>query len=71
MKSKRWNGQRPVRCDLCIQPFESAAKHFYDFKTSCGPWALGCEQCFKKFGGTLGLGHGQKYDLKTLVKLEG
>jgi hypothetical protein len=44
-------------------------KHFYDFKTTSGPWAIGCEKCFEKRGMGLGIGRGQKYELKTLKKV--
>ncbi len=71
MKPKKWNGTKPVKCDLCDQPYRATDQYFYDFKTSFGPWALGCQRCFKVQGGSLGLGCGQKYDLKTMVKLEG
>jgi hypothetical protein len=34
-----------------------------------GPWGLGCEKCFKDNNGQLGIGYGQKYNLKTLEKI--
>lgn len=41
-------------CDLCA---DGTAE--YDFKTSFGPWGYGCPPCFRKYGGSLGLGKGQ------------
>jgi hypothetical protein len=66
---KKWMSGKPSHCDICRQPFDSADKYFYDFKTSTGPWGLGCEECFKNNNGQLGVGHGQKYSLKTLEKI--
>lgn len=45
-------------CDFCDEDA------WYDFKTSGGPWANGCEECFKANNGQLGLGMGQKFILK-------
>ena len=71
MKAKKWNGSKPVRCDLCRGELKLKDQFFFDFKTSSGLWALGCPTCFVKHGGKLGLGCGQKYSLKNLVKVEG
>lgn len=58
-----------TECDFCHKK-ESPA--WYDTKTTYGPWALTCEDCYSKYGiGKLGQGLGQKYDGKTLLKLEG
>lgn len=67
-KPKKWMGTRPVICDVCHRPL---AVQFIDGRTILGPWALMCIHCHAKVGLGLGTGKGQKYDLATLVKLEG
>lgn len=50
-----------------IPPCDFDATHgpaYADFKTSFGPWANGCEDCFRKYGGRLGTGYGQKLVVK-------
>ncbi len=74
-KSKRIKPKRPVKwcgetkCNFCgteESPF------FYDAKTKVGPWAFMCSGCWLVAGiGRLGTGYGQKYDGKTLEKVEG
>lgn len=49
-----------IMCDLCKR---KQAK--YDAKTTLGPWAYLCEECFKRFGVGLGLGRGQKIKEET------
>ena len=66
---KKWLSGKPSHCDICCEPFDSGDKYFYDFKTSMGPWGLGCEECFRKENGQLGIGLGQKYSLETLEKI--
>lgn len=69
INKKIWLGSTPVICEVCRQPLQN---HFYDFCMRGGRgWARGCEQCFKSHGCGLGIGKGQKYDLRTLEKLEG
>lgn len=68
MSKKKWMGSEPIRCDLCGQPFK---KFFIDGKTTFGPWGLLCEDCHGNKGVGLGEGKGQKYDLKTKIKVEG
>ena len=70
MGTKRWTGTPPHRCELCNRQFTPTDRFFWDFKTRMGPWALGCEACFKKHGIGEGTGMGQKYDLKTKEKIE-
>lgn len=67
---KKWFGTWPAHCDLCNA--ELANKEFFvDGATSFrGQWALMCPVCFEAFGRGLGPGRGQKYDSKTLEKLE-
>ena len=66
---KKWLSGKPINCDICGHEFDSGDKYFYDFKTTMGPWGLGCEKCFRKENGQLGIGLGQKYSLKTLEKI--
>jgi hypothetical protein len=40
--------------------FHDACQAQYDFKTSMGPWANGCQIAFDENGGRLGTGRGQK-----------
>ena len=68
MATKKWMGTPPTRCDICGLSFIGV---FIDCKTAMGPWGLLCSKCHATNGCGLGLGHGQKYDLVTLVKLEG
>lgn len=70
MRKRKWMGSTPVRCDLCSRELKDG-KFFYDFRMQTGPWALGCEPCFKMYGVGLGLGRGQKYSMATLEKVEG
>jgi len=65
---KKWLSAHS-NCDICGKKLNSG--YFYDFATKQGPWALGCETCFKKFGKGLGIGKGQKYDAITTELLEG
>jgi len=76
---KSWSGSKPV-CDFCstdafdrlIEGKKDAVMDtFVDGKTKMGPWALMCESCFSKYGVGLGTGLGQRYDAKTLLKIEG
>ena len=69
MKDK-WMGTKPIKCDICGHQFNDQDKHFYDFATRQGKWALGCAVCFGKHGHGLATGLGQKYDLKTLEKVD-
>jgi hypothetical protein len=77
MKQKKyWLGD-VIHCDICgcnlVPGLHQKQKYFYDFKTIQGPWALGCQACFEKYSydWKLGLGHGQKYLIKTKEKVEG
>ena len=68
--TRKWMGKKPVGCDICGHRFNDKDKHFYDFATRQGKWALGCSGCWRKHGRGLGNGVGQKYDLKTLEKVD-
>jgi hypothetical protein len=65
---KKWMGSTPQRCDVCLLPFKW---WFIDGKLSIGPWGLICVSCHATHGCGLGTGRGQKYNLKTLEKVEG
>jgi hypothetical protein len=68
---RKWMGGCPEACDICNRPI-AAEKFFVDGKTKMGPWGIMCPHCFASHGyGLLGTGIGQKYDAKTLIKLEG
>jgi len=69
--ARRWLGTWPATCDACgaYLPDED---YFCDARSNVGPWGLFCPDCHRQYcSGRLGLGSGQKYDSKTLVKLEG
>ena len=68
--TKKWNGSKPVKCDICSEEF-LGEKFFIDGRTIYGPWGMMCERCHKLYGTGLGLGNGQKYGVETLVKVEG
>jgi len=60
--SKIWHGPAPSQCDLC---HEAIAAAFVDGKTSMGPWANMCPDCFAEAGVGLGTGRGQMYQLRN------
>jgi hypothetical protein len=63
----KWMGSNPT-CDICGK---KPKEWFVDGKTKMGPWALMCERDFPKMGVGIGPGRGQKYDAKTMNKIEG
>lgn len=65
---KKWLSPAPTHCQLCEETLKGS---FIDGRTRFGPWAIMCITCHLFDGAGLGTGHGQKYDLKTLDKLEG
>jgi len=67
-EKRRWNGTPPTQCDICRGTLGSV---FYDGATKHGPWALMCHSCHRQHGRGLGTGRGQKYNTKTLEKVEG
>lgn len=69
MAKRTWSGSTPFQCQVCGRKFSAEDKHFYDFKTQSRIWAIGCESCWKKVGCGLGTGLGQKYDLKSRLKV--
>lgn len=68
--TKKWRGTWPAECDICYTTL-SEQEYFVDGHTIFGPWALMCPGCHITKGYGLGTGRGQKYDSKTLEKLEG
>lgn len=65
---KKWMGAIPEKCDVCHNEFKDV---FIDGATLMGPWGLLCESCHQEVGIGLGIGRGQKYDLKTEMKITG
>jgi len=63
----KWSGD--TTCDFCKTDATRVGEVFYDGKTSLGPWALMCKNCFRRYGIGLGLGKGQMYDSKTKEKI--
>lgn len=61
---KRYYINPPLSCDVCSTKFKTV---MYDAKTSQGPWANMCEECFSMYGIGLGVGLGQKYVYDTKV----
>jgi hypothetical protein len=68
--TKKWLGSWPTKCDICKVNLANEPK-FIDGRTQEGPWALMCLLCYRLHGVGLGTGKGQKYDSKTLEKVEG
>ncbi len=64
---KNWSGSTPIYCDACNIAF---GKFFIDGNTVSGRWGLFCESCHSEIGIGLGVGKGQKYDRKTLLRVE-
>lgn len=70
-KPRKWLGTWPANCDTCGTNLADT-EWFADAKSSSGPWGLFCPACHKRYcSGKFGTGLGQKYDSKTLLKLEG
>lgn len=62
--ARHWQGTEPKNCDMCNEPI---TKIFIDGATQTGGWAILCEGCHRENGCGLGLGRGQKYELKDGV----
>ena len=63
----KWHGITPKKCEICEGNLEGA---FVDGKTKVGFWATMCLACHKEFGVGLGIGKGQKYELKRIKEGE-
>ena len=67
----KWQGPCPEQCQLCKHPL-SKATCFIDGRLYLrSTWAIMCYFCHLEHGDGLGVGRGQMYDTKTLVKLKG
>lgn len=55
------NGQ-PTKCDLCGRDLK---QQYVDGRTKIGPWATMCALCHHTHGVGIGIGRGQRFDLKT------
>ena len=71
---KKWCGTWPANCEMhklaegTDLPL-STCSYFVDGRTAYGYWALMCPVCHAEHGTGFGIGSGQKYDSKTLVKI--
>lgn len=71
MSAKVWTGTPPCTCDVCG---DVILNEFVDGKTTQnGCWALMCPQCHVSVGSGLGVGRGQRYELRgeDWVQVEG
>lgn len=62
MKAK-WHGETPTKCEVCGRKLTTA---FIDGRTKTGFWAIMCLACHKEFGVGLGIGKGQKYEMRVI-----
>jgi len=69
-KERKWLGTWPAKCDMCGEDLKQF-KTFVDGATIFRFWALMCPACHVVNGTGIGTGKGQRYDAKTLIKLEG
>jgi hypothetical protein len=69
--AKKWMGAVPEMCQCgnCRLPLKEQFVDGRDPRT--GMWGIFTVTCFKRMGGTYGTGRGQRYDAKTLEKVEG
>lgn len=67
-RKKYWMGARPTNCDLCGI---TLTQTFVDGRIQSGSWGILCAGCHRDDGCGLGTGNGQRYDLKTLEKIDG
>jgi hypothetical protein len=63
---KYWLGSRV--CDFCSMAYPQT---LVDGKTTDGPWAIMCLECFKVHGVGLGTGRGQRYEWTQLNEEQG
>lgn len=70
IEKKYWLSSYDV-CDMCHKPIKGVVPFFVDGKTTYGPWAIMCPECYKKYGVNIGYGVGQKYDGTTAELLDG
>lgn len=69
-----WLSPLPDGCQLCGHPWEG---RMFDANLRGLGWGNYCRDCFAAYGGRLGTGYGQRYDLrpvgeaKAWVKVDG
>jgi hypothetical protein len=68
LKTKKWVGKTPEKCDLCGKP---VGETFIDGKTHKGFWANMCFGCHTLHGIGIGEGIGKMYNTLTGVLLHG
>jgi hypothetical protein len=62
LKPIYWTGPLDKACQLTGKPFRGV---MYDAKLPGYGWGNYCEAAFLKYGGQLGMGLGQKYQLQS------
>lgn len=66
----KWLGD--TVCDMCGRDVRLRGTWFADGNIpKFSQWALLCQPCTVKLKVKFGVGHGQKYDCKSLEKVEG
>jgi hypothetical protein len=61
MSATTVNVGHPPDCDICLHMMgRVGVTAEYDGKTSHGPWAYMCPECFDAYGMGLGVGLGQR-----------
>lgn len=70
-EKKKWSGS--TICDFCKSDLDVPYHKpwFVDGRTIYGSWAVMCPDCWHELGLGLGTGAGQKYDSRTLERIEG
>jgi len=72
MKKKKWLGTWPAQCDLCQTQLADYSWFADCVIPSTGyRWGLVCPSCYTKEQCQCGTGFGQRYDARTLEKVEG
>ena len=59
----KWYGEVPTQCEVCGGEIKD---DFIDGRTKVGSWANMCPSCHKGFGVGLGVGRGQKYNVRKI-----
>ena len=62
MKAK-WHGITPTYCKICNGKLTT---EFIDGRTKVGFWAIMCPACHKELGVGLGIGKGQRYEMRKM-----
>jgi len=68
--STKWLGTAPDKCQVCGIDL-SQLKYFIDGRLKINGWAIMCVGCHAQYGTGLGVGRGQKYEVKSRLKVEG